>query len=149
MCDGDTATAQLTEVGAHVLQELELRASRVDGMALDEFAGQLGRVYSDLDSVAHTSEYFLADLGPIVPPEALSRLRPVGRTGQPAETPEELAQEFRAIWGGTEVMGGDARDRLMAAELLHAAQASMEEIYSPMMTTSITVRETAGPRAPR
>ncbi len=84
-----------------------------------------------------------------VPPEALSRLRPVSvGLANRRETPEELAQEFRAIWGGTEVMGGDARDRLMAAELLHAAQASMEEIYSPMMTTSITVRETAGPRAP-
>lgn len=146
---GSGPSAQLTDVGIHVLQELELRASRVDAMSLDDFAAQLGRVLADLDSVAHTSEYFLAELGPIAPPEALPRLRPISvGLANRRETPEELAQEFRAIWGGTEVMGGDPRDRLMAAELLHAARAPMEEIYSPMMTTSITVREVAGPRAP-
>ncbi len=139
----------MTAVGAHVLQELEIRASRVDSLSLDDFATQLGRVMADLDSVAHTAEYFLAELGPVTPPEALPRLRPVAvGLANRRETPEELAREFRAIWGGVEVMGGDSRDRLMAAELLHSTQAAMEEVYSPMMTTSITVREMAGPQAP-
>ncbi len=145
----DPLSPTITDVGVHVLQELEVRAGRVDPMPLDDFAAQLGRVYGDLDSVARTSEYFLAELGPIAPPEALPRLRPISvGLANRRETPEELAKEFRAIWGGTEVMGGDPRDRLMAAELIHAVGAPMEKIYSPMMTTSMVVRELAGANAP-
>ena len=146
---GEPGNAQLTAVGSHVLHELEVRASRVDAMTLDDFATQLARVMTDLDSVARTAEYFLAELGPVAPPEALPRLRPtaVGLANR-RETPEDLAREFRNIWGAVEVMGGDSRDRLVAAELLHSARAPMDQIYSPMMTTSITVREIAGAQAP-
>jgi hypothetical protein len=146
---GDPTAPEITAIGAHVLQELEIRSSRVDPMSLDEFADQIGRVMADLDSVARTAEYFLAELGPVTPPEALPRLRPVAvGLANRRETPEELAQEFRGIWGGTEVMGGDSRDRLMAAELVHSSRVPMEKVYSPMMTTAMTVRELAGPSAP-
>jgi len=146
---GTLAAPTLTPVGKHVLAELEVRAYRADAMSLDAVADQLTRVLNDLDNVAKTAEYFLAELGPVTPPEALPMLRPVAvGLANRRETPEELAEEFRNIWGSVEVMGGDPRDRLLAAALLHAAGADMQRIYSPMMATSITVREAVGPKAP-
>ena len=139
----------LTAVGKHVLGELEVRAYRADSMTLDAVAEQLSRVLNDIDNVAKTAEYFLAELGPLTPPEALPLLRPVAvGLANRRETPEELAEEFRNLWGSVEVMGGDPRDRLLAAALLHAARADVEHVYSPMMTTSATVREVAGAAAP-
>jgi hypothetical protein len=146
---GSPASPTLTPVGKHVLSELEVRAYRADGMSLDAVAEQLARVLNDLDNVAKTAEYFLAELGPVTPPEALPLLRPVAvGLANRRETPEELAEEFRNVWGSVEVMGGDPRDRLLAAALLHAGGADIEHIYSPMMTTSASVREVAGDRAP-
>ena len=146
---GTAASPNITPVGRHVLTELEVRAYRADPMSLDAVAEQLTRVLTDLDNVAKTAEYFLAELGPVTPPEALPLLRPVAvGLANRRETPEELAEEFRNVWGSVEVMGGDPRDRLLAAALLHAAGADIEHVYSPMMSTSATVREVAGPRSP-
>jgi hypothetical protein len=146
---GTADRPEITPVGRHVLQELEVRAYRADTLPLDTIADQLGRVLGDLDAVAKRAEYFLADLGPVTPPEALPMLRPVAvGLANRRETPEELAEEFRNVWGSVEVMGGDSRDRLLAAALLHAGDVAMDKIYSPMMTTTATIREIAGPRAP-
>lgn len=145
---GSPDSTQLTPVGQHVLQELNLRASRCDGMPLDAFADQIGRVLGDLDTVAKTAEYFLAELGALTTPEATPLLRPitVGLANR-RETPEELSQEFRELWGSVEVMGGSARDRLIATDLMHLAGASVETVYSPMMSTATAVHEVAGPTA--
>lgn len=143
--EGPRDHPKITPIGRHVLAELEVRAARTDGMALDAFADQLARVVSDLDTVAKTAEYFLAELGPVTPPEALPFLRPVAvGLANRRETPEELAEEFRNIWGSVEGMGGDPRDRLLAAELLLAASASMESMYSPLMTTINDIRGRLG-----
>lgn len=146
---GSQGAPSITPVGRHVLSELEVRAYRTDALPLETVAGQLTRVLGDLDGVAHTAEYFLAELGPVTPPEALPLLRPISiELANRRETPEELAEEFRNIWGATEVMGGNPRDRLLAAALLQAGGANMEKVYAPMMTTSIAVRDAAGPRSP-
>ena len=146
---GSSGAPALTPVGKHVLSELEVRAYRTDNMPLDVVADQLGRVLGDLDSVAKTAEYFLAELGALTPAEALPLLRPVSiELANRRETPEELAEEFRSYWGSVEVMGGNARDRLLAAALLQAAGANIEKVYSPMMATALSVRDSAGPRAP-
>ena len=146
---GSSAAPSITPVGRHVLAELEVRAYRADALPLDTIAGQLTRVLGDLDAVAKTAEYLLAELGALTPPEALPLLRPVAvELANRRMTPEELAEQFRSYWGSVEVMGGNARDRLLAAALLHAASANMEKVYSPMMATALSVREVAGPRAP-
>ena len=146
---GSAIAPTITPVGKHVLAELDVRAYRADAMPLDAVADQLTRVIGDLDNVAKTAEYFLADLGPVTPPEALPLLRPVAvGLANRRETPQELAEEFRNVWGSVEVMGGDPRDRLLAAALLHAGGADIEHIYSPMMTTTTSVREVAGASAP-
>jgi len=146
---GTMDAPSLTPIGQHVLAELEVRSYRADALSLDFVADQLTRVLGDLDRVAKTAEYFLAELGPVVPQEALPLLRPVAiELANRRETPEDLAEEFRNVWGGAEVMGGHPRDRLLAAALLHAAEAPMDKIYSPMMATITAVREVAGPGAP-
>ncbi len=143
---GTPREPQVTPVGRHVLSELEVRAYRTDALPLDTVASQLTRVISDLDVVAKTAEYFLGNLGPVAPAEALPLLRPVAvglanRRG----TPEELAEEFRNVWGSVEVMGGDSRDRLLAAELLNASRAPMDTLYAPLMSTTQRIRERFGP----
>jgi hypothetical protein len=144
---GTPERPSITDVGRHVLKELEVRASRTDPLPLETVAGELGRVAGDLDAVAKTAEYFLAELGPVTPPEAVPLLRPVAvELANRRETPEELAAEFRNVWGSVEVMGGDARDRLLAAELLTASDASMEAVYAPLMSTTIRLREEYGTR---
>jgi hypothetical protein len=135
-------------VGRHVLAELEIRAYRTDSQGLVETATQLGSILAEFDVVAKTAEYFLADLGPVVPPTAVALVRPVAISlANRRETPEELAEEFRNVWGGVEVMGGDPRDRLLAAELLNAASADMTKVYSPIMNTSGMIRQQLGGRA--
>jgi len=142
---GSAAQPEITPVGRHVLDELAVRAYRTDTLSLDEVADHLGRVLTDLDEVAKRAEYFLADLGPVAPPEALPLLRPVAiALANRRVTPEILAEEFRNVWGGVEVMGGDSRDRLLAAELLNAARASMEQVYAPLMNTTLSIREKFG-----
>ena len=146
---GSPSSPEITPVGRHVLAELEVRAGRIDGLTLDAVAEQLSRIGADLDQVARTAEYFLADLGPVTPPDALPLLRPVALgLANRRETPEELAEGFRNVWGGVEVMGGDARDRLLAAELLNASDAKMETLYAPLMTTTTKIREKLGPSSP-
>src|SRR5579863_3321069 len=140
---------EITDVGRHVLVELDARAGRVDALSLDRVAEELAAVVAELDQVAKTAEYFLAELGPVAPREALPFLKPVAvglanRRG----TPEELAEEFRHVWGGVEVMGGDAGDRLLAAELLSAASAPLDRIYAPVMSTALRIRETPGATSP-
>lgn len=147
--DGPPDRPQVNAVGRHVLAELEVRAYRTDDRTLDDIADHLARVASDMEQVAKTAEYFLAELGPVTPPEALPLLRPVaiGLANRRA-SPEELAQKFRNTWGSVEVMGGDPRDRLLAAELLSAAETPLEELYAPLMTTIGRIREVFGERGP-
>ena len=146
---GSASAPQLTPIGRHVLMELKVRSPRVDAFALEVVAGQLERVLGDLDHVARTAEYFLAELGPLTPPEAIVLLRPVAvALANRRETPEEMAQEFRNTWGSVEVMGGHAADRLLAAELLTASGAPIETIYAPMMNTVSKVREAVGDQTP-
>lgn len=145
--EGSPTDPRLTAVGHHVLAELTVRASRTDPLTLDSFAAQLTRVLGDLDQVAKTAEYFLAELGPVTPPEAVPLLRPVAvGLANRRETPEELAEEFRNAWGSVEVIGGDARDRLLAAELLNASDLPMESSYSKLMSTTMRIREVHGER---
>jgi hypothetical protein len=146
---GEPANAALTDIGRHVLRELSVRASRTDALPLNDVAEQLGRVGADLENVAKSASYFLAELGPVVPIEALPLLRMVAvGLANRRETPGELAEEFRNAWGSTEVMGGDAQDRLLGAELLNAESADMETLYAPMMRTTEAVRGRAGPHEP-
>lgn len=143
---GDTT---VTPVGVHVLRELSLRAYRTDSMPLETVAQHLDRVLTDLDHVARTAEYFLAELGPVTPPEVTPLLRPVAVSlANRRGSPEELAEEFRNAWGSVEVMGGAASDRLLAAELLNASDADIESVYAPMMVTVTKVRDKFGPKAP-
>lgn len=146
---GTPSAPTLTPVGRHVLAELQLRAYRTDAVPLDRVAGDLSRVLTEFDTVVRAAEYFLQDLGPVVPTVALPLLRPVSLgLANRRETPEELASEFRAVWGGVEVMGGDPRDRLLAAELLNAASADMSHLYSPIMNMTDRIREKLGPGRP-
>ncbi|HYK92662.1 MAG TPA: hypothetical protein VEY07_01295 [Thermoplasmata archaeon] len=146
---GSASAPQITAVGRHVLAELEVRSPRTDGLTLDAVANQLARVAGDLDQVARTAEYFLAELGPVAPPDVLPLLRPVALgLANRRETPEELAAEFRNVWGSVEVMGGSSRDRLLAAELLTASDAKMETMYSGLMSTTTALREKYGAGTP-
>jgi hypothetical protein len=146
---GSAAAPTITDIGKRVLPELEVRASRTDPLPLETVAEQLDRIGADLDNVARSASYFLAELGPVTPVEALPLLRivAVGLANR-RETPEEIAEEFRNVWGSVEVMGGDPRDRLLAAELLNAASASIEQMYAPMVQTMERVRAKGGPRTP-
>jgi hypothetical protein len=145
---GTAAAPSITDIGKRVLAELEVRASRTDPLPLETVAEQLDRIGSDLDDVAKSASYFLAELGPVTPAEALPLLRivAVGLANR-RETPEEIAEEFRNVWGSVEVMGGDPRDRLLAAELLNAASASIEQMYAPMVQTMERVRTKGGQRS--
>ncbi len=146
---GDPSSPTLTAVGRHVLAELEARAARTDPLPLDLVAEELGRVLASLDQRAKTAEYFLAELGPLTPPTALPLLRPVAALlASLRKGPDELAEGFRNVWGSVEVMGGDPRDRLLAAALLVASDAPIETIYSPLMATTASVRSRAGAGVP-
>ena len=146
---GSRSAPAITPVGAHVLSELQVRAGRTDPLTLERVAGQLSRLLEELDSVAKTAEYFLAELGALTPPLAQPLLRPVSiGLANRRETPEEMATEFRSVWGGVEVMGGDPRDRLLAAELLNASSASMEKLYSPIMNSTGMIRQRLGGLVP-
>jgi hypothetical protein len=146
---GSPSRPELTPVGRHVLDELRVLGYRTDALSLTQVSERLGRLLADLDGVAKTAEYFLAELGPVAPAEALPLLRPVAiDLANRRETPEELAEEFRNSWGSVEVLGGDPRDRLLAAQLLHDSDVVIEKIYAPMMNTINRVREIAGPASP-
>ncbi|MFI5415151.1 MAG: hypothetical protein ACHQ16_05745, partial [Candidatus Lutacidiplasmatales archaeon] len=142
---GSSTEPLITDIGKRVLAELEVRASRTDPLPLETVAEQLDRIGSDLDNVAKSASYFLAELGPVVPAEAVPLLRivAVGLANR-RETPEEIAEEFRNAWGSVEVMGGDPRDRLLGAELLNSASAPIGELYGPMVKTMEAVRSRGG-----
>lgn len=147
--EGSAPAPKLTAIGEHVLSELNVRAYRLDARELDDAAAEIGRVQEDLDAVAKTAEYFLAELGPVTPAMAVPLLRPVAvGLASRREPPEDLAEEFRNAWGSVEVMGGDPRDRLLAAELLNAADLPTGEVYAPIMTTMERIRAEEGSRAP-
>jgi hypothetical protein len=145
---GIPSTPGLTDVGRHVLRELQVRASRTDRLPLDVVAEQLSRIGGDLETVAKSASYFLAELGPVVPVEAVPLLRIVAvALANRRETPDEIAEEFRNAWGSVEVMGGNPRDRLLAAELLNAESAPITELYATMMKTMERVRAQGGDHA--
>jgi hypothetical protein len=64
------------------------------------------------------------------------------------ETAEELAERFRNVWGMVEVMGGDARDRLLAAELLAASPEVATRVYPNIVQTSTRLKEQFGANLP-
>jgi hypothetical protein len=146
--EGTPAQSAITAIGRHVVAELETRAYRTDSWPLDRLADELTRVLSEVEGTAKNAQYFLSDLGPITPAEAVPYLRivSVGLANR-RETPEDLAERFRQVWGMVEVMGGDSRDRLVGAELLIASAASMSQLYAPMMTTVESLRSLGASRA--
>jgi hypothetical protein len=132
----------LTPAGEQGLRELDLRAYRADAWPLDTVLMESQRVAASIEEAARIAALFLNDLGPIVPPESLPYVRVVAtglanRRGEPGE----LAGQFRQVWGMVEVMGGDARDRLLAAELFQATGASMTEVYAQVVNTSEQLTE--------
>jgi hypothetical protein len=126
----------VTPIGEHVLRELSVRSIRTDPLPLLAVSDELGAVQSELETVARAMEYFLGELGPIVPAEALPFLRisAAGLANQ-RTNPEELAERFRNAWGMMEVLGGDPRDRLLAAELLAATDVPIPTVYAHLMQT--------------
>lgn len=147
--EGSPEAPQLTAVGRHLLTELTVRASRIDGTPLETAAADLERVIRETDRAAKTAEYFLAELGPVTPQEIVSYLRPVSvELANRRETADQLAEEFRNVWGSVEVTGGGARDRLLAAELLEMADAPLETMLAPFMQLAQRIRETTGGRGP-
>ncbi len=146
--EGPPDAARLTPIGQHVLGELETRAYRCDGWPIDRLAEEETGVMNVLDDTAHAAEYFLSDLGPIIPDDAVPYLRIVSiGLANRRESPEELAERFRNVWGMLEVMGGDARDRLVGVELLMASGAAMSQIYAPMVSTVDALRAAGAVRA--
>ncbi|HEV2429106.1 MAG TPA: hypothetical protein VGV64_04575 [Thermoplasmata archaeon] len=145
---GTPERPSITPVGHHVLRELDLRAYRSDSWPLDTLSGELSKILGEIETIARSAEYFLSDLGPITPSEAVPYLRivSVGLANRRG-TPEELAERFRNVWGMVEVMGGDARDRLMGAEVLMATDAAMDSVYAPMMVTVDQLRSFGAKRA--
>ncbi|MCI4363941.1 MAG: hypothetical protein L3K13_06550 [Thermoplasmata archaeon] len=142
------APPQLTPIGQHVLAELTVRASRTDPLPLDTVATELAATTAELDAVAKSAEYFLAELGALTPAEAAPFLRVVAAgLANRRETAEELAERFRNVWGMVEVMGGDARDRLLAAELLAASPEIATRVYPNLVQTSDRIREQFGSKA--
>ncbi|MCI4346574.1 MAG: hypothetical protein L3K07_07490 [Thermoplasmata archaeon] len=135
----------LTPIGKHVLAELAVRASRTDPLPIDIVASELAATTAELDAVAKSAEYFLAELGALTPAEAAPFLRVVAAgLANRRETAEELAERFRNVWGMVEVMGGDARDRLLAAELLAASPEIATRVYPNLVQTSARIREQFG-----
>lgn len=134
---GSPAQPQVTPIGQHVLQELRLRSYRCATWPVDTLSEELSKVLREIETIARNAQYFLSDLGPITPAEALPYLRivSVGLANR-RETPEEVAERFRNVWGMVEVMGSDARDRLLAAELLTGARVPMDSLYTPMVTVA-------------
>lgn len=142
---GDAAHPRLTLVGEHTLRELALRAYRSDPLPLSAIEEELGRTLQELDRISRTTAYFLGELGPITPSEALPLLRPVAvGLANRRSSPEELAETFRQVWGSAEVLGGDSRDRLLAAELLCASGLPIGNIYAAVVDLAERLRDALG-----
>jgi hypothetical protein len=142
---GSQSQPELTAIGRHVLQELRLRAYRVDGLDLDAVSNEMGIVLGELDAVAKTVEYFLTELGPVTPADALPYLRmSAAGLANRRTSPEEMAEAFRNTWGMVEVMEGDARDRLFAAELLVRSPVPASRLYAGIVHSMEMLREPGG-----
>lgn len=145
--EGSPDAPSLTAIGRHLLSELTVRASRIDATPLEVAAADLERVVREIDRAAKTAEYFLAELGPVTPQEIVSYLRPVSvELANQRETADQLAEEFRNVWGSVEVTGGGARDRLLAAELIGTVGASLETMLAPFMQLAQRIRDATGGR---
>jgi hypothetical protein len=133
---GSPGAPLLTDVGRHVLKELELRAYRVDRMPLDEVAARIGSTLAAIDATAKNAEYLLSEIGPLTPASTLPYLR-VSAAGLASRRmqPEEVAEEFRNTWGMMEVLSGDPRDRLLTAELLARSEIPPSRLYAPLTQT--------------
>jgi hypothetical protein len=133
---GSHEAPQITDVGRHVLRELELRAYRVDAIPLDQVAARMGATLSAIDETAKNAEYLLSEIGPLTPASALPYLR-VSAAGLATRKmlPEEVAEEFRNTWGMMEVLSGDPRDRLLTAELLARSEIPPSRLYAPLTHT--------------
>ncbi|HEV2317270.1 MAG TPA: hypothetical protein VGV89_06830 [Thermoplasmata archaeon] len=135
----------MTDVGRHVLRELKIRAYRVDALPLDRVSDEMGNALKEMDDVAKVAEFFLADLGPVTPPDALPYLRmSAAGLANRRTSPEELAETFRNTWGMVEVMEGDARDRLFAADLLVRSPVPASRLYAGMMHSMEMLRAPGG-----
>lgn len=143
---GTPTEPQITPVGSHVLSELSVSAYRTDRLPLSLVAEMLSRTITTFDEVAKIAEYYMAELGPVIPPTALPFVRPLAiGLALRGESPEETAEDFRNVWGAVEVMGGHARDRLLAAEILHSSSAGLERVFAPILTTCEAIRTRLGP----
>jgi hypothetical protein len=147
---GTSDAPVITDVGRHVLKELELRAYRVDAWPLDHVAARMGSALSALDSAALNAEYLLGEIGPLTPAPALPYLRVSAAGLATRQTrPEELAEEFRNTWGMVEVLEGDPRDRLLTAELLTRSEVPPSRIYAPLTHTAEALsRDPKPPKSP-
>jgi hypothetical protein len=132
-------------MGKHVLAELALRAYRYDPLPLDEVSEEMGGALRELDDVAKTAQYFLSELGPVTPPETLPymRISAAGLANRRTSV-EDLAEVFRNTWGMVEVIESDARDRLLAAELLVQSPVPASRLYAPIMHTMEMLRSSGG-----
>jgi hypothetical protein len=147
--NGDPVRPRLTPIGEHTLRELALRAYRVDRLPVSAVEEELTRTLQEMDQIAQNTEYFLSELGPITPNEALPLLRPVAVSlANRRRAPEDLAEAFRQVWGSMEVMGGNSYDRLLAAELLCASAIPLDRIYAQVVDLSERLKEVLGPRGP-
>lgn len=145
---GSPSGPSITPMGRHVLGELELRYYRCADWPIDTLSEELTRVGNEIESIARSAKYFLSDLGPITPAEALPYLRMVSvGLANRRESPEEVAERFRNVWGMLEVIAGDPRDRLLAAELLTAAQTPMDSVYAPTVALADQLKAAGARRA--
>lgn len=143
--DGDPVHPRITPTGKHTLRELQVRAYRVDPLPVSAVEAELVRTLEEFDGVARSTEYFLSELGPITPNEALPLLRPlaVGLANRRA-APEDVAEAFRQIWGMVEVLGGSSIDRLLAAEIICAFPGSLDKTYARVVNLADRLRDRLG-----
>lgn len=136
---GDPPTP--TDIGRHVLKELEVRSERTDELSLDQVAEELAAVHKDMDAVLQTAEHLLEDLSGLTPIESAPFVRLVAAgLANRREEAEDLAERFRNAWGMVEVLSGDPRDRLVAAEMLSMTPGLATRIYPNLMQTVDQVR---------
>ncbi len=142
---GSPEAPELTPVGRHVLRELDLRAYRVDALPLDAVSAEISSQLMTIDSLAHRADFFLGDLGPLAPADALPYLR-VASAALVAGVPdsEELAELFRNLWGMVEVLAGAGEDRILATEMLALSSVPVSRLYAPITQTLESLRGTSG-----
>lgn len=138
---GSAGTPSITPVGRHVLRELRVRAYRVDALPLLDVSEELSSTLAEIDGYAHHAEIFLGDVGPLAPSSALPYMRVSSAAlSTRGDAPEELAEQFRNVWGMVEVMAGSGGDRLLATEMLMAAGVPVSRLYSSIVPTLESLR---------